>query len=147
MNPAGQTYKIIDDVAIADVAFEVYGKTIDELFENAALAIFEQSADVTTIRGKKTRSIDINSQSLDTLLFDFLSELLYVKDAEQFLGRKVKVHIAQDRGSYALQAEIVGDIISQNKHTLKNDIKAITYHMFKVEETPKGWVAFVVVDI
>ena len=140
-------YKIIDDVAIADVAFEIYGKDINELFENAALAIFEQSADIATIEGRKKRSVDISSDALDTLFFDFLSELLYLKDAEQLLGKHAKVHIAQNKSSYSLQAEITGDTISQQKHTLKSDIKAITYHMFKVEETPKGWVAFVVVDI
>jgi len=140
-------YRILDDVAIADVAFEIYGKDLHELFENAALAIFEQSADITTIKGEKKRSIDISSNALDTLFFDFLSELLYLKDAEQLLGKAAKVHIAQNKSEYTLQAEIVGDVISQQKHTLKSDIKAVTYHMFKIEETPKGWVAFVVVDI
>ncbi len=142
-----EKYKILDDVAIADVAFEIYGKDPNELFENAALAIFEQSADIKTITGEKKRSIDISSESLDTLLFDFLSELLYLKDAEQLLGKSAKVHIAQDKSSYSLQAEITGDVINQKKHTLQSDIKAVTYHLFKVEETPKGWVAFVVVDI
>jgi len=140
-------YRIIDDVAIADIAFEIYGNKVDELFENAALALFEQSADIATIKGSKTRSIDINSESLDTLLFDFLSELLYLKDAEQLLGKSAKIHIAQDKSAYTLQAKIIGDVIDQNTHTLKSDIKAVTYHMFKIEETPKGWVAFVVVDI
>ncbi len=140
-------YKIIDDVAIADIAFEIYGKTPDEVFENAALAIFEQSADIKTIKGERKRSIDISSESLDTLLFDFLSELLYLKDAEQLIGKSSKVHIAQNKSEYTLQAEIFGDKIEQKKHILKSDIKAVTYHMFKIEETPKGWVAFVVVDI
>src|SRR3989344_385613 len=139
-------YKIIDDVAIADVAFEIYGKNVNGLFENAALAIFEQSADIRTIEGKKRESIALESDSLDTLLFDFLSELLYLKDAKQLLGKKSAVSITQSNKKYSLKAEIAGDTIDQRKHTLKSDIKAVTYHMFKVEKTKEGWAAFVVVD-
>ena len=140
-------YKIIDDVAIADIAFEIYGKDINELFENAALAIFEQSADIRTITGNKKQVISLNPQPLDTLLIDFLSELVYLKDASQLLGKAAKVSVTQKNKKYSLKAEIVGDTINQKKHILKSDIKAITYHMFRVEQMKNGWKAFVVVDI
>ena len=142
-----KAYRILDDVAIADIAFEIYGKDPSELFQNAALAIFEQSANIRTITGEKKRSFALKSGKLDTLLFDFLSEIVYLKDAEQLLGKSSTVSITKKNGRYSLKASIVGDKISQKKHTLKSDIKAITYHMFRVEQTPKGWVAFVVVDI
>ena len=143
-----EKYRILDDVAIADVAFEIFGKDQDELFEHAALALFEQSADIATIKGTQTKEISLGSETLETLLFDFLSEILYIKDANQLIGKVCKVVISKaEDGSYSLKATIKGDLINQRTHTLKSDIKAITYHMFKIEETPKGWVAFVVVDI
>ena len=44
-----EKYKFLEDIAIADIAYEAYGKDLNELFENAALAIFEFSADIKTI--------------------------------------------------------------------------------------------------
>ena len=46
-------YKFLEDIAIADIAFEAYGKDLNELFENAALAIFELSADLDTVDASK----------------------------------------------------------------------------------------------
>jgi len=141
-------YRILDDVAIADVAFEIFGKNENELFENAALAIAEQTSDIKSIEGKQKKVIELTSETLETLLFDFLSELIYLKDVHQIIFKKSKVSITKGKdGTYSLKATVSGDIINQKKHILKSDIKAITYHMFKVEETPKGLVAFVVVDI
>ncbi len=141
-------YRILDDVAIADIAFEIFGKDIDQLFEHAALAIFEQSADIKSIKGTKKKEISLASETLETLLFDFLSEIIYIKDTDQLIGKTSKIRISKAKDStYSLKATIMGDKINQKKHILRSDIKAITYHMFKVGHTPKGWKAFVVVDI
>ena len=53
-------YKILEDVAIADIAIEAYGKNLNELFENSALAIFEESANLKNIKEKEKRSITIH---------------------------------------------------------------------------------------
>ncbi len=141
-------YRILDDIAIADVAFEIFGKNENDLFENAALAIAEQTSDIKAIAGKQSKKIELTSETLETLLFDFLSELLYLKDVHGMIFNTSKVSITRKKDiSYSLSATITGDAINRTKHILKSDIKAITYHMFKIEKTPKGWVAFVVVDI
>ena len=73
-------YRFLEDVAIADIAFEAYGKNLNELFENAALAIFELSADVETIDAVKKVEFELENKKLDNLLYDFLSEILFLKD-------------------------------------------------------------------
>ena len=123
-------YKIFEEIATADIAFEAYGKDLNELFENAAFAIFEISANPKKISPKIKKIIKLENENIEDLLFDFLSELIFLKDKDYMVFNKSKVEIK-----------------NQKKHELKIDIKAITLHMFKVEKTKKGYKAFVVVDI
>jgi SHS2 domain-containing protein len=142
-------YKFLEDVALADIAYEAYGKDLNELFENAALAIFELSADLKTIEAKQKFQFEIDHEKIDNLLYDFLSEILFLKDSQYVVFKKVKAAINQDSKTkkYHLKAVLEGDTINPEKQHLENDIKAVTMHMFEVEKTKTGWKATVVVDI
>ena len=144
-----QKYKFLENVAIADIAYEAYGKDLNELFENSALAIFELSADVKTIDAKKKLMIKLENKKLDNLLYDFLSEILFLKDSKYMVFRNVKVRINKDKKNkkFKLSSVLQGDKINSNKQHLENDIKAITMHMFKIEKIKNYWKATVVVDI
>ena len=83
-------YKFLEDIAIADIAYYAYGKNLNELFENSALAIFELSAEVKTIDPKKKLQIKLENKNLDNLLYDFLSEILFLKDSKYMVFRNVK---------------------------------------------------------
>lgn len=138
-------YKVIEDVALADIAFEIYGRDVDELFENAAFALFEETADLNKIEENQTKEIFLEADDLEHLLYDFLSELLFLKDSESMIFKTSKVKVEENK--FKLHATVRGEPIDHDKHTVHNDIKAITLHMFKVEKTNSGWKAFVVVDI
>ena len=142
-------YRFLEDVAIADIAYEAYGKTPDELFENAALAIFELSADIKTIDANKKIEIKLESEKIDNLLYDFLSEILFLKDSKYMVFKKVKVAVTEDKKNknYKLKAALEGDTINSEKQHLENDIKAITMHMFELTKEKNGYKATVVVDI
>jgi len=140
-------YKILEDIAIADIAIEAYGKNLDELFENTALAIFEESADLKNIGEKQKKIIKINSDKIEDLLYDFLSEILFLKDTYSIIFKKSKVKISKKGKKHYLHAELFGEKIDRNKHELRNDIKAITLHMFKIEKTKDGFKDLVVVDV
>ena len=140
-------YKILEDVAIADIAIEAYGKNLNELFENTALAIFEESADLKKVDNKENKIIKIKANNVEDLLFDFLSEILFLKDKDSFLFKKSVVKIKDTNGKFSLDSELFGEKIDREKHELRNDIKAITLHMFKVEKTKQGYKAVVVVDV
>jgi len=145
-NNFSKKFKFIEEIAIADVAFEAYGTTEAELFENAALAVEETMVDTAGIAPKIKKEIEVESEELDKLLFDFLQELVYYKDAEALLFSKFKVNIKRN-SKYKLTAEVVGEPFDSSKHELRNDIKAITWHMFKVEQTAKGWKCLIIVDV
>ena len=139
-------YKFLEDVALADIAYEAYGKNLNELFENAALAIFELSADLKTVEAKKKFEVNLEHEKLDNLLYDFLSEILFLKDSKYTVFKKVKVTIKEGKPN-KLNAVLEGDTINPQKQQLENDIKAVTMHMFEVKKEKNRWKATVVVDI
>ncbi len=103
--------------------------------------------ELDSIEPSEKRPRMLENDFLEMLLVNFLQELIYYKDAEKLLLRVRDVEIIQ-RNSYAtLQATSAGEEIDPDRHRLRVDVKAVTLHQFKLEETAKGWEAFVILDI
>jgi SHS2 domain-containing protein len=139
-------YRYLEDVATADAAFEVEGKTLEDLFRDAAIATFEVMADTGTVKPEVTREIELENEDVGDLFFDWLSELVYLKDAESLIFCRFDVNIRKNN-AYELKATASGEPINQRKHSLRSDVKAVTYHMFEVKKTDENWTARVVLDI
>jgi SHS2 domain-containing protein len=140
-------YKILEDIAIADIAIEAYGKNLNELFEHTAFAIFEETANLKKIHDTEKKTIKLEATNQENLLFDFLSEILFLKDTYSIIFKTSKVNITEKNNNYSLTAELTGEKIDREKHELRNDIKAITLHMFQIEKTKHGYKDLVVVDV
>ena len=140
------TYKFLEDIAIADIAFDATGKNLNEVFENCALALFECMAKLKTVKAKIKKEINLEEEKLDDLLYNLLEEIIFIKDVESLVFSKVSVNIKKNK-TFKLNATIYGDKINQEKQTLKDDVKAITLHMFEIKKTEKGYKARVIVDI
>ncbi|MEK6835742.1 MAG: archease [Nanoarchaeota archaeon] len=136
-------FKFLEDVAIADIAFEAYGKNLNEVFENSAYALFDATANIKTVKQKIKKVIKLKNKDEKDLLYNFLSELIYLKDSKQLIFSKVKVNIKNDK----LQATLYGDKINPEKQELRNDIKAVTLHMFNLEKTKTGYKITTVLDV
>lgn len=136
-------FKFLEKVAIADVAFEAYGKNLNELFENSAMAVAETMADVKTVEPKIKKEIKLENDKIDQLLFDFIGELIYLKDKDAFVFNKFEIDLKKGK----LKALCYGDKINMKKQTLRNDVKAITYHMYKVEKVKVGYKVTIVLDV
>lgn len=139
------TYTFLDHTA--DVLFQAEGKTLEELFTQCALAVEDTQVNVKKIKPKKTVKIALEKQTLEKLLFDFLDELLFYKDAEQLLFSEFAIKIQEKEGKYLLSCAASGEKLDVEKHEPKVDIKAITMHLFEIKKTKKGWWAQVLVDI
>ena len=139
-------YKFIPELATADVAFEAYGKTVEELFVNAALAVSETMVKLDTVNPKIEKKLTFENEKLEQLLFDFLEEIVFIKDADYMLFSEFEVKIEKNN-KYKLTVTLRGEEINPEKHVLGNDVKAITMHQFKVEQTKDGWKATVIVDV
>jgi SHS2 domain-containing protein len=80
-------------------------------------------------------------------LFNFLSELVFVKDSEQLLFSRFDIDIFPENNGWKVKCECFGEKIDPEKHELLVDVKAVTMHKFAIEETKNGWKARVVLDI
>lgn len=141
------SYKFLEDIAIADVAFEATGKTLEELFESAALAVTNtQVKDLKSVKQKVGKEIKVESDSIEMLLFNFLQELIFYKDAELLLFSKFDIKIIEEK-KYKLKGKAYGEKLNMKKHELLVDVKAVSLHNFKVEKTTKGWKADVILDV
>lgn len=140
------SYRYLEEVAIADVAFEAEGRTLSEVFEASALALTEAMVELDGVAPVLSREISLTAEDLDTLLFRWLAELIYLKDSACLLFRRFDIAI-QEAEEWHLQATVEGDQIDYEKMSLKVDVKAVTYHLFSLIETPEGWKARVVLDI
>jgi SHS2 domain-containing protein len=141
-------YRFRGDVAIADAAFEAWGATLEELFVAAADATANTMAEnIDAIEDRQRRPIRLEERSADLLLFRLLEELIYLKDADRLLLRVPAVRVVRRNGAFILEAEARGEPIDPLRHRLQADVKAVTLHRLKVEQTARGWEAFVVLDI
>ncbi len=139
------TYKFLPDVALADIAFEAESGTVNGLFESCAMALTDIMVDPKTLRAPVTKEISLKSDDLDRLLYDFLTELIVMKDVESLLFSGMHVDV---KGSGTeLTAVLRGEPIDRVRHTLRNDVKAVTMHMFGIKEEGQKWKATVVLDI
>jgi SHS2 domain-containing protein len=141
-------YRYIPDIAIADVAFEAWGGTLEELFVAAADATMNvMVADLATVAEPLARTIRAEDTEVDMLLFQLLQELIFLKDAERLLLRVKAIEIRRIDGLYTLEAVARGEELDPARHDLVVDVKAVTLHRYRVNKTPGGWEAAVILDI
>ncbi|MEK6856599.1 MAG: archease [Nanoarchaeota archaeon] len=138
-------YKFLDHTA--DVMFEAYGKNLNEVFRNSALAVFDVQCNLKNVRSKIKKKIKLKNSVVGDLLFDFLEELIYLKDAKYLLFGKFDVKIKETKGEYILDVIAYGEKINPKKHELKTDVKAITLHEFFLKKVKDGWKCKVLLDI
>ena len=142
------TYRYLEEIATADVAFEAWGATKEEAFLAAADATLNTMVeDIRTVSPREGRVFSLSADSLDLLLFELLQELVYHKDAERLLLRVRDLRIEETGSGFRLHAETIGETIDPGKHPLLADVKAVTLHRLVVEKTTDGWRAVVVLDV
>ena len=140
-------YRYLDDIATADVAFLATGTSLEELFSAAGDALMNvMVADLAAILRRDTVTVDLEETDLDLLLFSFLQELIYYKDARQLLLRTSRITITEVDGTH-LRAILSGERIDPLRHKLDVDVKAVTLYRFRVEKVGEGWEAQVILDI
>ncbi|WP_458456466.1 archease [Methanobrevibacter sp.] len=116
----------------ADIGFRAYGKSLNEAFENAGLAIFNIISDTDDIDAVSEISFELCSEDEVSLLYDYLEELLFYHEVEFMLFSEFHVEISDE---LHLKARIIGETIDWNKHERKTEIKAITFHKMEVVKT------------
>lgn len=131
----------------ADIGVRGTGKSREEAFAECAKAMFSFIADLNRIEAKQWTQLKIEANDLETLLVNFLNELLYLKDVNETLYSQFTVYITEQGGKFALKGKAGGEKIDKKKHALKADVKAASFHQLKVAKEKGKWVAQCVVDV
>ena len=128
----------------ADFGIRVQSPDLPTLFAEAAEAMFSTLvADLKTARPVEEISFPIEGKQEDELLHDWLNELLFTFSARHMVFSQFKV-VFEEKG---LIGKAWGEKIDKTRHEIEMEIKAITWHGLKVEKTPEGYLAEVIVDI
>ncbi len=117
----------------ADVGIKAYGKSLAECFENAAKGMFAIITDNSKIDSVGEYRIELKSDSLEELLVDWLSELLFLNSAYNLVFGEFKVDL--DEKNIRLNARALGEEYKRDKHGYGVEIKAVTYHMLRIKKT------------
>lgn len=141
-------YYYLDDYAIADIAFEATGATLEEVFESAADAVMNAMVEnLEEIQPAVTHIVEIEDSELDLLLFRFLQEFVYFKDADRLLLKVNEMEIENFDGGHRIRASLQGETLDESRHQQRVDVKAITLHKFCLEKTDDEWRAQVLLDV
>jgi SHS2 domain-containing protein len=144
MNISGmkKAFEITDHTA--DVGIIAYGKDVEELFSNAALALFSLITELESIEGKSHLNLKVSSQDRDSLLVEWLNELIYFFDAKHILFNRFDIERLTHN---ELKAICYGEDFDPMKHKIKRGVKAATYHMLKLDKNGDGYKAQIILDI
>nr|MBU1327668.1 archease [Candidatus Omnitrophota bacterium] len=132
----------------ADVGIKAWGATLTELFENAAIGMFAVIAgERYKAQGSKIeKKIEIskNTDNLEEILVSWLSELLYIFNREKIYFNNFKISSLNNSG---IKAEANGVNIDLYQSDLYTEIKAVTFHNLKIEETADGFSCTIIFDV
>ena len=130
----------------ADAKFRAFGSSLEEAFENAALATAGLMWDWTQIRPQRKYPVEVKGSDLEQLLSSFLEEILFLLDSRMFLLHSVEeIQVQKGDEHYVLKAIFLGDDLKDD-YEVYGDVKAITYNEMKIEKTDR-YLLQVVVDM
>ena len=135
-----------DSVAPSDCAFRAFGDDLCEVFRQAALAVTTCMVKTDTVARKRTCAIELSAASEEELLYDWLSEIIFLKDSERLFLVDYEIRIETGE-NIVLKAQAAGDTIDYKTQNIAVDVKAVTMYKFSLRKNDSGWEAFVVIDL
>jgi SHS2 domain-containing protein len=141
------TVRFLEEIALADIAFEAEGESVEEVFRGSTQAILETMANPSTVSGGWERTIVRSDVDPSTLLFDWLSEVVYWKDAEGVVFREAPLTLTREGDVWLLHARLIGAPVDYQTQELHADVKGVTKHLYGLKQIGNGWKVRVVLDV
>ena len=135
-------YHLIDHTA--DFGIQVFGSDSRELFINAALALFDVITEMDVLKGHDSCHITASGADWPDLMINWLREILYLWNGKERLLKSVQILSLSEN---KISAKIYFDAYKPDRHIIKTEIKAVTYHQIQVKSSPSGWKAQIIFDI
>jgi len=128
----------------ADLGLRVRANDLNALFSDAGRALLSVIvSNPDAVEPRDAVEVDLAGRDREYLFVDWLGELLFLFESKKFLASRFEVNVT-DAG---VQAAIRGEPYDAARHLLAHEVKAVTYHGLKVEQTESGWLAEVILDI
>lgn len=132
----------------ADVYIAAYGKTLEEAFENAALATFETMTETRKVKPKLEETVEVEGFDEKALLYNWLETLLVKFDTTEMLYSKFEIEpIKRTEKGFRLKAKIQGETFNPEKHPQKVGVKAVTYHRMEITKKPNKTTVKLILDV
>lgn len=135
-------YEFIEHTA--DVGVRAYGPDLPALFQHAALGMMAIMTDPGRVEPRLSKEIGLEAEDRETLLVEWLSEIIFLIETENLLFSRFDVSFSSDT---KLTAIVAGEPLDTEKHDLKTQVKAVTLHNLAVKKTGSSWVAQVIFDV
>lgn len=140
-----KSYKFVDHTA--DIAVELIGGSLDDLFTAGAEAWFVSVAGEIKTEDDDLIELELSAGSKEELLVTFLNELNYLLITKKWLCTSIQsIKIFDDADGCELSAELNG-VKLKNDIQLKHEIKSVTYHQLEIVERDGNYSTLVVFDI
>ena len=138
----GKPYEPFDHTA--DIGLLVRGRTLEELFENAAAGLFDLMIGLDRVRPREERTVEVAAADEEELLVNWLNELLYLFEVEGLALRGFQVRRFSPT---RLEAAVRGEAFDPERHPIAAEIKAATYHQLRLEQVDGEWRTRLVFDV
>jgi SHS2 domain-containing protein len=135
-------YRLIDHTA--DFGIHVFGADAGELFKNAGTALFDVLTDLDPVEESHSRLITCHGQDWPDLMVNWLRELLYLWNGKQQLLKRAAIEYISE---YRLRATLFYDPYDPDRHAIREEIKAVTYHQIDVKKRSTGWESKIIFDV
>ena len=130
---------------VTDAFIEVTGKTLEEAFENAGMAVVDTMVNLKSIDEKSEKKINVNGKDLSDLLYNWLEAIIILTITEGFVARRFVVELTK-KEDYELKANLIGEELDFKKHQFKVEIKSPTFHLMEIKHE-KGVVMRFLLDL
>ncbi|MBY9009088.1 MAG: archease [Candidatus Lokiarchaeota archaeon] len=133
----------------ADVQVRSWGSSLEEAFSQTAYSLMTTiTPNLKKIAPRVEREITIKAEDKEALLFDFLSEFLYIFDVDELVFSQIHVNrIEKTNSIYILEAKLKGEKFNKNTHAIGIEVKAITYSFLNIDERKNRSIIDIVFDI
>jgi protein archease len=136
-----QPFEVIEHTA--DVGIIAYGRSLEELFANAAVGMMSFLIDLASVRLIQQRTVTADADNREVLLIAWLNELLVLLNADGFVPGRFEV---RDLTPTHLRADVAGEPVDPTRHRFHLDVKAATYHSLEIKQDGL-WQARVIFDV
>ncbi len=132
---------------MVDALIEARGKSLEEAFKNAGLALIDTMVHIEKVDEKKEDHIKLNGWDLKNLLYNWLENLIIKVTSEGRVYSSFKLKIKKKKEGYELEAVAKGEDLDIVKHEPKTEVKAVTYHMMDIKQNRKGFTLRFLLDL